>query len=66
MSSDIDEVQGLEVDDGPDYMELVEDEPGATIMWFGMHKCSRLDKLDERYRRYLLRTYRENPWAPNV
>jgi len=66
MSSNRCDIQGINVDHRSDDMEIVEDEPGATIMWFGKHKSTRLDKLDGGYRRYLLRAYREKPWAPNV
>ncbi len=42
------------------------DDPGATRMWFGKWKGKRLDKLTEKYRRWLLRTYREGPLARMV
>jgi len=37
------------------------EDPGATKIWFGMHKGKRLDKLDEEYRRVMLRIRREGP-----
>ena len=40
-------------------------EPGATIMWFGDHEGTRLDKLEEWYRRYLLYYSKVDP-TPNV
>ncbi|KAK7745230.1 hypothetical protein SLS62_009859 [Diatrype stigma] len=36
-------------------------EPGATIMWFGMHRGDRLDQLEEEYCRKLVHFSRENP-----
>jgi hypothetical protein len=41
------------------------DEPGAVPMWFGKHEGTRLDKLDENYKQFLLNLYLENPY-PNV
>lgn len=37
------------------------EDPGATKMWFGMYKGERLDKLDEGYRRGMLKIRREGP-----
>lgn len=37
------------------------DEPGAALMWFGKHKRTRLDKLNEYSRRSLLNLYLETP-----
>jgi len=50
------------VSENPQDMDIIEEEPGATIMWFGKHKGTRLDKLEEQDRRMLLREYREGPW----
>jgi hypothetical protein len=38
-----------------------DDEPGATIMWFGKYASEnkRFDELDERYRRNVLKAFRE-------
>ena len=41
--------------------EALEAEPGATTMWFGKHEGTRLDELDEWYRRGLVHLARENP-----
>ena len=37
------------------------DDPSATVIWFGKHKGTRLDKLEERYRRLLVHLSYENP-----
>ena len=36
-------------------------EPGATVMWFGMHEGTPLDRLEEGYRRCLLNLSIEKP-----
>lgn len=39
----------------------VDTEPGATVMWFGKYVGTRLDKLEEGYRRSLVHLSRETP-----
>lgn len=43
-----------------------QDCPGATLLWFGQHVGTRLDKLDEGYRRVLLHYHKERPGILNV
>lgn len=42
-----------------------EDDPGATVMWFGKYQGKRLDELDIGYQHKLLEYAAETP-APNV
>lgn len=42
-------------------VEDLDTEPGATVMWFGKHEGTRLDKLEEGYRRSLIHLSRERP-----
>lgn len=44
---------------GPRHPDDNHNEPGATIMWYGMHRGKRLDQLDEGYMRILLKQYRD-------
>lgn len=56
MSADHDsETETFEGDSG------FETDPGATIMWFGIFKGTRLDELPDHYRWALVRFARERP-----
>jgi len=40
--------------------------PGATLMWFGKHQGTRFDRLEEEYRRALLKKYAADPSSTHL
>lgn len=43
-----------------------EGQPGATVLWFGIHEGKRFDEISEASRRGILGIARQKPYLPNV